>query len=72
MLQSCALETIKRIRDPFTAADDAFVLVVAEGAFVADAHEGRRSNVGVADGAFAVAFVAETADGDARLFATHY
>ena len=54
------------------AAHDAFVLVVAEGAFVADADEGGGADVAVADGAFAVAFVAEAADGDAGLLAAHY
>ena len=53
-------------------AHDALVLVVAKGAFVADADEGRGAHVAVADGAFAVAFVAEAADGDAGLLAAHY
>ena len=53
-------------------AHDALVLVVAKGAFVADADEGGRAHVAVADGAFAVAFVAEAADGDAGLLAAHY
>lgn len=55
-----------------SAAYHALVLVVAEGAFVADADEGRRAHVAIADGAFAVAFVAETTDGDAGLLAAHY
>jgi len=42
-----------------------------EGAFVADADEGGGADVGVTDGAFAVAFVAEAADGYAGLFAAH-
>jgi hypothetical protein len=41
------------------------VLVVFEGALIADAREGGRSSVAIADGAFAIAFVAEAADGDA-------
>ena len=53
-------------------AHDALVLVVAKGALVADADEGRGAHVAVADGAFAVAFVAEAADGDAGLLAAHY
>ena len=54
------------------AAHDALVLIIAKGAFVADADEGRGAHVAVADGAFAVAFVAEAADGDAGLLAAHY
>ena len=71
LLEARTLEAIKRITDPLTTADDAFVLVVAKGALVADAHEGCGADVGVADGAFAVAFVAEAADGDAGLLAAH-
>jgi hypothetical protein len=58
LLQARALEAVEGIRDSFTAAHDAFVLVVAEGALVADAHEGCGAHVGVADGAFAVTFIA--------------
>jgi hypothetical protein len=47
-------------------------LVVSEGAFVADAGEGGRAHIGIAYGAFAIAFVAKTADGYAGLFAAHY
>jgi len=72
LLQPCTLKAIKRVGNPLAAAHDAFVLVVAESAFVADAHGGRGPHVGVADGAFAVAFVAEAADGDAGGFAAHY
>lgn len=54
------------------AAHDAFVLVVAKGALVADADESCGAHVAVADGAFAVAFIAEAADGDAGLLAAHY
>lgn len=71
LLQPRALKAVESVRDALAAADDAFVLVVAEGAFVADAHEGRGADVGVADGAFAVAFVAEAAEGDAGHFAAH-
>lgn len=53
------------------ATHDAFVLVVAKGALVADAHQGRGPHVAVADGALAVALVAEAADGDAGLLAAH-
>jgi hypothetical protein len=55
-----------------TAAHDTLVLVVAEGTFVADSYESGGTNVGVAHWAFAVAFVAEAADGDTCLLAAHY
>lgn len=45
LLQPCTLEAIERITDAFAAAHDAFVLVVAEAAFVADAHESRGPDV---------------------------
>ena len=60
-LQSCTLEAVKGIADPLAAADDALVLVVAERAFIAYAREGGRTDIGIADGAFAVAFVAQAA-----------
>lgn len=72
LLQPRTLETVERITDPLSTANDAFVLVVAEGALVADADEGGGADIGVADGTFAVAFVAEAADGDAGCFAAHY
>ena len=56
---------MKRDLTYLAAAHDTFVLVVAEGAFVADSYESGWTDVGVAYWAFAVAFVAETADGDA-------
>lgn len=71
LLKPGAFETVERVRDPFTAAHNAFVLVVAERALVADAYEGCGAHVRVADGAFAVAFVAEAPDGDATGLATH-
>ena len=71
LLQACTLEAVEGVRDTLATAYDAFVLVVAEGTFVADAGEGGRAHVGVANGAFAVALVAEAADGDARLLAAH-
>ena len=72
LLQPRALEAVECIAYPLAAADDAFVLVVAEAALVADAHQGCGPHVAVADGAFAVAFVAEAANCYARLLATHY
>ena len=72
LLEPRALEAIKSVADPLAAAHDAFVLVVAEAALVADAHERGGAHVRVAHGAFAVAFVAEAAQGDAGGFAAHY
>ena len=54
------------------AADHTLILVVTKGALIADAHQCCRAHVAVADGAFAVALIAEAADGDARLLAAHY
>ena len=71
LLQARALEAVKRIRDALAAAHDALVLVVAKGAFVADAGEGGGAHVRVADGALAVAFIAQAADGYAGLLAAH-
>jgi len=71
-LQARTFKTVESVGNSFAAAHDAFVLVVAERAFVADAGEGCGAHVGVADGTFAVAFVAETAEGDAGGFAAHY
>jgi hypothetical protein len=72
LLQARALEAVEGVADALAAAHDTLVLIVAEGALVADAHQRRRSDVRVADWTFAVALVAETADGDAGLLAAHY
>ena len=72
LLQSCTLEAIKSIRDPLPTANHTLVLVVAERAFVADANEGCGAHVGVADGAFAIAFVAESPYRYTGCFAAHY
>lgn len=71
LLQARTFKAVERVTDPLATAHDALVLVVSKGAFVADADEGGRAYVGVADGTFAVAFVAQAADGDAGLFAAH-
>ena len=71
LLQARALEAVEGIRDTLATAYNALVLVVPKGAFVADAGESRGAHVRVANGAFAVTFVAETADGDAGLLAAH-
>jgi hypothetical protein len=72
LLQACALEAVKCVGDALAAADDALVLVVAEGAFVANAGERRGPHVRVADRAFAVTFVTQPADGYSRLLSAHY
>lgn len=71
LLEAGALEAVEGVGDALAAADDTLVLVVAEAALIADADEGGRADVGVADRALAVALVAEAADGDSGLFATH-
>ena len=71
LFQPCTFKAVKRIADPFATAHDTLVLIIAEGALVADAREGGGSHVGVADGTFAVTFVAQAADFDARHFAAH-
>ena len=52
-------------------ADDTSSTVCTKVTLVADTDESFWSDVGIADWAFPVAFVAETADGDASLLATH-
>jgi len=71
LLEARALVAVEGVADALAAADDALVLVVAEAALVADAHQRRGPHVRVADGALAVALVAEAPDGDARLLAAH-
>jgi len=72
LLEARTLKAVEGVRDALAAAHDAFVLVVAERAFVADSYQRCRPHVAVADGAFAVAFVAQPPDGDAGLFAAHH
>lgn len=71
LLQPGTLKAVKCIRNTLTAADDTFVLIVAEAAFVANADESGGPDIGVADWTFAVAFVAEAPDGYAGLLAAH-
>lgn len=71
LLEARALEAVEGVADALAAADDALVLVVAEGALVADAHERGRAHVRVADGALAVALVTQPAERDAGLLAAH-
>jgi len=62
LFETSAFEAVKGVGYAFAAADDALVDIVPKGALVADAYEGGRSHIGIADGALAVAFVAEAAD----------
>ena len=70
-LQPRTFKAVEGVGDALTTANDTLILVVAERTFVADTGEGGWSYVGVADGAFAVALVAEAADGYAGGFAAH-
>lgn len=54
-----------------TAAHNALVLVVPKGALIAYSNECSRSDIAVAYRTFTVAFVTETADGNAGLLAAH-
>lgn len=60
LFQTGTFETVKGVRDAFSAADDAFVLVVAERTLITDAHQCRRSNVAIAHRTLAVAFIAQS------------
>jgi len=70
-LEPRALEAVEGVAYPLAAAHDTLVLVVAEAALVADAYDCSRAHVGVADRAFAIALVAESADGDAGSLTAH-
>lgn len=72
LLQSRTFETVKGVRDTLSATDNTFILVVAKGAFITDTDERCRAHVAIANGAFAVTFVAETTDCYAGLLTTHY
>ena len=52
-------------------AYDALVLIVSEGAFVADSGKRGRTDVAVANWTLPVTFVAEASDGNACLLAAH-
>ncbi len=66
-----AFSTIIGIGNPRTAANHAPPLVGPIIALVADSNEGTGPHIRITDDAFAVAFFAEPADGDARLLAAH-
>jgi hypothetical protein len=71
LVEFCSISNLG-VSTYLATADHTLVLVVAEGALVADANERGRANVTVADWAFAVTLVTEAADGDASLLAAHY
>ena len=52
--------------------DNALILVVAEGAFIAYPDKRCWSHIAIADRAFTIAFIAETSNSDTGLLATHY
>lgn len=72
LLKPGTLKAIECIANPLPAAYNAFVLIVAEATFVADAHQCCGTNVRIAHWALAVAFVTEAAHGYAWCFAAHY
>jgi len=57
-LQFGAFVAVVTVRNSFATADDAFVLVVSEGALVAYTGKSSRAYVAVTNGAFAIAFIA--------------
>lgn len=71
LLQARAFEAVEGVGNSLATAHDAFVLVVAEGALVADVSQGCRAHVGIADGAFTIALVAKAANGYSSLLAAH-
>jgi hypothetical protein len=70
-LQARTFKAVESVWDSFTTTDDAFILIVTERAFIADASQGSRADVAVTDWAFAVAFIAEATEWDPGCFAAH-
>jgi hypothetical protein len=54
-----------------STTNNALVLVIAKTAFVADSYQGCWPDVGIANWAFTVAFIAETSNRNTGLFAAH-
>ena len=71
LLQPRTLEAVKGVAYALTTTHNAFVLIIAEGALIADTREGCGPNVRIAGRTFAVAFFAQARDVDACLFAAH-
>jgi len=57
-LEAGTLKAVERVRDALATTHYTLILIVSEGAFVTDSHKSSRSDVAIAYGAFAVAFVA--------------
>lgn len=62
----------KRLKTYLATANHTFILIIPKAALIADADKRCGANVGIADGTFAVAFIAQAADGNAGLLAAHY
>lgn len=58
-------------RTYLATAHNTLILIIAERALVTYSNQRSWSNIAVADWAFAIAFVTETADGDTRLLSAH-
>lgn len=71
LLQSCAFETVESVRNTLSTADNTLVLVISKAAFITDSDESRWADVGIADRAFTITFIAEATYGDARLLSAH-
>lgn len=71
LLQARTFEAVESIRDTLATAYDTLVLIISEGALIADAGKSGRADVAVANGTLAVTLVAEASDGDACLLAAH-
>lgn len=71
LLQPRTFKTVECVRYAFSAAYYTLVLVISKAAFVTDPYEGCRSDVGIADRAFTIAFVAQTSDSNTCLLAAH-
>ena len=66
------LTAIISVRNAHAAADHASSLEASVIALVANMDDGGGIDEGIANDAFAIAFFAQAADGDARLLAAHY
>ncbi len=58
LLQPGTLEAVEGVTDAFATTYDAFVLIVAERALIADANEGSRSDIAITHRTFTITFVA--------------
>lgn len=65
LFESGTLKAVKGVGDALAATDDTFILVVAEGALIANTDKRGRAYVRIAYRAFAVAFIAEPSNSNA-------